>query len=99
MTAIHANASIDGEDLIVKIGNFAKEPRTVTLDVKGWGPWKYARQTLLTAAHPMAGNSIENPCAVAPRDAMVPSGAPIFAPAHSLQILRIGKSHCGIMSP
>ena len=99
MTAIHANASIDGEDLIVKIVNFAKEPRTVTLDVKGWGPWKYARQTLLTAAHPMAGNSIENPCAVAPRDAMVPSGAPIFAPAHSLQILRIGKSHCGIMSP
>ena len=46
-------------------------------------------QTLLTAANPYAGNSLENPCAVAPRTARVSVRDSLDIPAHSFQVLRL----------
>ena len=91
MPAIHANASLDGGDLIVKIVNVSDGPRTVALAVKGGDFAGHALRSILTAANPMAGNSLENPCAVAPCETVVATDVPLFAPAHSFQILRIGR--------
>ena len=87
--AIFANASLDGSDLVIKIANYAKESRRVTLDVRNGSYEETALLTLLTAANPYAGNSLENPCAVAPRTARVSVRDPLDIPAHSFQVLRL----------
>ena len=87
--AIFANALLDGEEVVVKIVNYAKEQRMIDLKVINRSFKPYAKRTILTSPHPYAENSLENPCAVAPREDIVPIAFPVTAPAHSLQVLRL----------
>ena len=90
--AIFANALRDGDELVVKIVNYAKEPRRINLNVLNGSFQPFAKQTMLTSVHPYAENTIDNPCLIAPRDAMIPVTVPVEAPAHSLQVLRLFPS-------
>ena len=87
--AIFANALRDGNEIVVKIVNYANEERIIDLEVANGSFRPYAKRTMLTSPHPYAENSLENPCAVAPREDVVPLGFPVPAPAHSLQVLRL----------
>ena len=90
--AIFANALRDGDEIVVKIVNYANEERIIDLEVSNGSFRPYAKRTMLTSSHPYAENSLENPCAVAPREDVVPLGFPVSAPAHSLQVLRLFPS-------
>jgi alpha-L-arabinofuranosidase len=87
--AIFANALLDGDEVVIKIVNYAKEPRSIDLQVVNGSFRAYARRTMLTSPHPYAENTLDNPCAVAPREDVVPLDFPVAAPAHSLQVLRL----------